>query len=260
MELIAYHVKFNPLQLKEPVLKDDVYTSDARTLVARKGTELTTATVRRLTKFGACAPLQARRFVRQQFSNDNEFADSVMKTAHTIVEGALLGRCITQEQTDALFDMLFYSNPYNFERVANYIGEVEAVDSLTFDHSMRVAWLMIRIGMTLGCDGSQLKDLMQIGLLHDLGKTMIPIEILTSKNRLSKEEFAIIQRHAVYSHQLVRAVSAEGVAEAVLNHHERVDGSGYPNGLKKDELNLYSQLIGMVDVYEATKTLGTVQS
>lgn len=247
---IAYHVKMCPSQLQGEALREDVYTSDTKVLVAKKGSALSEATLHRLAKFNAQAPLQVRRHIKRVFTSDGEFANAITKTAHAIVEGALLGQAVTPAQRDALFDMLYYCNPYNFDRIVNHLGAIEAFDNLTFEHSMRVAWLMIRTGNILGMDAPDLKDLMQIGLLHDLGKTMLPASILKSKKRLTDTEMAVIKKHPQYSYELVRRVASGSVAEAVLNHHERIDGSGYPKGIGKD-LALYSQLIGIVDVYEA---------
>jgi HD-GYP domain-containing protein (c-di-GMP phosphodiesterase class II) len=90
-------------------------------------------------------------------------------------------------------------------------------------------------------------------LLHDVGKAEIPSEILQAPRKLSPEEFEIMKSHTGIGERLIRAINrlGEDVALAALQHHEKLDGSGYPKGLQKRDISFNGQLIGIIDCYEA---------
>ena len=108
-----------------------------------------------------------------------------------------------------------------------------------------------------GLDEDTLELLFKSAPLHDIGKVGIPDHILLKPGRLTPEEFAIMKNHVVRSAELIRAM--DGISEIALNaaaqHHERFDGSGYPQGLKGEQISLHGQMIGIVDVYDAITSL-----
>jgi len=136
------------------------------------------------------------------------------------------------------------------------LTRIRRVDHYTFEHSVSVAVFMLSFGRELNLDRQVVRDIGIGGLLHDIGKTRIPIEILNKPGRLTEEEYAIMKEHVAYGRRLVAGrQNLSPTSLAVLGeHHERFDGSGYPEGLKGEEISLYGQMAAIVDVYDAVTT------
>jgi response regulator RpfG family c-di-GMP phosphodiesterase len=129
---------------------------------------------------------------------------------------------------------------------------VEFRDPYTAGHQQRVANLARAIGMEMGLGESRVKGLYLAGVIHDLGKISVPAEILSKPGRLSEPEFALIKAHPQTGYDILRRVRFPWqVAEMVLQHHERTDGSGYPRGLRDDAVMLESRILVVADVVEA---------
>ena len=129
---------------------------------------------------------------------------------------------------------------------------VEMRDPYTAGHQRRVAELAVAIAAEMGSSEDELDGLRLAALIHDLGKLVIPAEILTKPGRLSVDEFALIKQHSQAGFDIIRSVEFERpVAEIVLQHHERPDGSGYPRGLLGDAILPEARAMAVADVYEA---------
>jgi PAS domain S-box-containing protein len=125
-------------------------------------------------------------------------------------------------------------------------------DSYTAGHERRVASIACAIGGELGLDASQIEGLDVIGGLHDIGKIGVPAEILSKPSHLTSIEYALVQEHARTGHQILAGIKFPWpVADAVLQHHERIDGSGYPQGLKNGAILLEARILGIADVVES---------
>lgn len=119
-------------------------------------------------------------------------------------------------------------------------------------HSANVKALCRRLGEALNLTDKEINELTLAGYLHDIGKIAIPEEILHKPAKLTEEEYAIVKTHAEIGYRILNAVEAyQNVALATLHHHERYDGKGYPRGLEKEDIPLYSRIISVVDAYEA---------
>jgi len=133
------------------------------------------------------------------------------------------------------------------------LARLKRADEYTYMHSVAVCALMIALGRQLGMTEHQCRDAGMAGLLHDLGKTAIPPEILNKPGRLTDEEFAIVKRHPADGHRLL--MQAEGVSDTtfdvVLHHHEKIDGSGYPEGIAGSSISLVAKMGAVCDVYDA---------
>jgi putative nucleotidyltransferase with HDIG domain len=140
-----------------------------------------------------------------------------------------------------------------------YHGVIEALsaatsqcDPYTAFHQGRVAHLASAIAQRLDVGPEVLEGVTTAALLHDIGKITVPAEILNKPFELSEMEFGLIQAHAEIGHSLLQAVAfRQPVATIVLQHHERLDGSGYPQGLSEDDILLESQILAVADVVEA---------
>ena len=126
-------------------------------------------------------------------------------------------------------------------------------DSSTEEHTRRVAALAVEVGEALGLSGARLRDLAIGGLLHDVGKLSVPSSILQKPGPLDDEEYEVIKQHPQQGQELLIELGGfdEQVGRLVLDHHERLDGSGYPRGLSGSELDLETRILAVCDVYDA---------
>ncbi len=128
----------------------------------------------------------------------------------------------------------------------------EMRDPYTTGHERRVAEIAVAIGAELGFDANRLQGLRVAGQLHDIGKIIIPTEILSKPTPLTQAEYALIKGHARASFDVLKIVDFPWpVAQVALQHHERVDGSGYPQGLRGDQILLEARIMAVADVVEA---------
>lgn len=137
--------------------------------------------------------------------------------------------------------------------VVEIVSQVtETRDPYTAGHQRRVAELAARIAQTMGMSAQEIDEIRIASLVHDVGKMGVPAEILTKPGRLSDIEFDIIKGHSEAGHKIITSARLEGpIAEIVLQHHERCDGSGYPRGLTADALLPAARVLMVADVVEA---------
>ena len=136
--------------------------------------------------------------------------------------------------------------------IAALSRSVEVRDPYTGGHERRVSELATAIAQELGLGEENVRCVRISGMLHDIGKIVVPAEILTKPGRLSSVEFALIKGHPQAAHEILESIEfACPIAEVVLQHHERLDGSGYPAGLTADEILPEARLLAVADVMEA---------
>ncbi|MBN2125065.1 MAG: response regulator [Deltaproteobacteria bacterium] len=129
---------------------------------------------------------------------------------------------------------------------------VESRDPYTAGHQRRVAELACAIAQEMGCPEEQIKGIRMAGIIHDIGKISIPSEILSKPGRLSDMEFELIRAHPQVGYEILKGIDFPWpVAEIAYQHHERMDGAGYPRGLKDREILLEARIISVADVVEA---------
>ena len=125
-------------------------------------------------------------------------------------------------------------------------------DPYTVGHQRRVSQIACTIGRKMGLSEDRLHSLRIAGTLHDLGKFAIPSDLLSKPGKLSSQEFALIKTHPQVAYNILEPVSLPGnTALIILQHHERLNGSGYPQGLKGEEILLEARILGVADVLEA---------
>ena len=133
------------------------------------------------------------------------------------------------------------------------LARLKNKDDYTYMHSVAVCALMVSLARQLGLDEAQTRQAGLAGLLHDVGKMMIPLEILNKPGKLTDAEFEAVKSHPAQGHKIL--LEGKGVSEVALDvclhHHEKVDGSGYPEKLSKEQISLYAKMGAVCDVYDA---------
>jgi PAS domain S-box-containing protein/putative nucleotidyltransferase with HDIG domain len=129
---------------------------------------------------------------------------------------------------------------------------VEMHDPYTAGHQFRVGNIAKEIGRVMGLPSQQLENLRLMGLIHDIGKIGVPAEILSKPGRLSAEELSLVRSHTKIGYEILSNVNFDiPVAEVAYQHHERIDGAGYPRALKDSSILLEARIIAVADVIEA---------
>ncbi|MGH2802433.1 MAG: HD-GYP domain-containing protein, partial [Thermoleophilaceae bacterium] len=138
-------------------------------------------------------------------------------------------------------------------RVRALMVRLAEKDEYTEEHTRRVALRAVQVGEELGLAPSRLRTLATGGLLHDIGKLSVPNTILKKPGPLDKAEFGVIRHHPEWGHRLLGELGgfSDAVRRLVLDHHERLDGKGYPRGRFGDELGLETRILTVCDVYDA---------
>ncbi len=157
-----------------------------------------------------------------------------------------------EELTDRTLDSLVDATG-----VISQLAAVKATDDYTFRHSLNVGIIAGLLGKWLKVKRKVMREIVLAGLLHDIGKTQIPLDILNKPGALTEREMAVMQEHPAHGYKLIEESERlpQSVKFGVLQHHERLDGSGYPSALKGDEITDYARIIAVADIYDAMTSL-----
>lgn len=238
------------------VLARAIYNHNVGLLLG-KGTVLTHQSIRKLESYGVPyvyveddlltgiepVPLishKVRRVAEQQLE---KIMSSVRATGKLRIKSAETD-VVTQQILDQLVSK---------KHLMLNLMDLRVRDNYTFVHSVNVCVLALMTGLTLGYTKNELLLLGTGALLHDVGKEMIPDMVLNKPGRLNAEEYEIIKNHTFYGYELIRAVKSLGEIPAIisLQHHEHYDGSGYPQGLKKNAFHEFAQIVAIADKFDA---------
>ncbi|WP_230969925.1 HD-GYP domain-containing protein [Nitrogeniibacter aestuarii] len=133
------------------------------------------------------------------------------------------------------------------------VARIKTHDEYTFMHSVAVCALMVALARQLNLDPHLVKEAGIGGLMHDLGKAVMPLEVLNKPGKLTDDEYSIMKLHPEAGWKMLRdsGEATQGTLDIALHHHEKVDGTGYPKGLKGDQISLLSRMGAVCDVYDA---------
>ena len=170
----------------------------------------------------------------------------------SMFQEARMGNAIKVSDAAPLVDEISQSISRNPEAFLN-LARLKTKDDYTYMHSVAVCALMIALGKQLGLNGTELKTAGLAGLLHDVGKMTIRDDILNKPGKLTDEEFDIIKQHPSKGWELLQDSSeiSSAVLDVCLHHHERVDGTGYPDRISGETLSLFARMGAVCDVYDA---------
>ncbi|MCH5273080.1 MAG: HD-GYP domain-containing protein [Lachnospiraceae bacterium] len=140
--------------------------------------------------------------------------------------------------------------------IAVDISALKVSDEYTFKHSVDVAAMSMIVAKRYGFTDKQVYEIGISGLLHDIGKSQIPNELLNKAGRLTDEEFALMKQHSVFGYRILmpKEELSNDIKMGVLQHHEKINGRGYPLGVDMKQLNLFARVISISDIYDALVT------
>lgn len=215
--------------------------------------EVDQANERQLQEAGALKPIrQIRTDMEQEFTLALKTHEEAQNLVGNLMQNVKLGKAIDLSPVHELAENLRGSVFRNQNALA-CLGRIREKDNYLLEHSVNLSVLMSIFGKAMGHSDDVLHQTIVGALLHDIGKILTPDHILHKPGRLSPEEFEIMKEHARHSHDLLSAT--EGIGELTIitaaQHHERMDGSGYPMGLKGDEISIHGRMVAIADVYDA---------
>ncbi|MCV2349193.1 HD-GYP domain-containing protein [Paucibacter sp. Y2R2-4] len=165
---------------------------------------------------------------------------------------ARMGNSVSAEQCLPLVEEIANSVSRNPSALIS-LARLKTKDDYTYMHSVAVCALMVSLGRQLGMDEQEMREAGMAGLLHDIGKMAMPLEILNKAGQLTDAEFNVIRSHPVRGYQILK--DSGGVPDAALDvclhHHEKMDGTGYPKRLKGEQISLLARMGAVCDVYDA---------
>ncbi len=167
--------------------------------------------------------------------------------------------CSATEETQLLYvaNRRVFSDVMGFQQeLMDMLRRINEKDHYTYQHSLSVMRLSKALYLELGAQetGISMEEIIMASLFHDVGKCQVPDEILKKPGRLTPQEYAAIQRHPVESAAILRGRFGAPVAEVAQNHHERLDGTGYPRRLTAQEISLPARIVAVADCFDAMTT------
>lgn len=187
-----------------------------------------------------------------------ETYNQAIRTSRNIVEDIRFGRQLYLNPVEMCSTQICkYLN--DDENILTFLNSVQDKNPYMYSHPANVALISFVIGKWLNLDFIKLENLVRAGLLHDIGKAKIKDSLLNKSETLTLEEIEKLKSHPVIGYKILDSVNIfdSEVLQGVLFHHERMDGTGYPLGLKGEKINLFSRIIAIADTFDAitaTKT------
>lgn len=161
---------------------------------------------------------------------------------------------MTQATTSIADDLLSAIN--SNDAIALDISTLKTSDEYTFKHSVDVATISMIVAKQQGLSNNEIHEIGVSGLLHDIGKTKVPLSILNKPGRLDEEEFAVMKQHSTFGYQMIkdRPEFSPAICLGVLQHHEKINGVGYPMGVDEAKISPYAKILSVADIYDALVT------
>ena len=200
----------------------------------------------------AAAPKSQPRSMASELQNATNVLKRSKSAMTSLFAEARMGNAINTGECMPLVNDIVESVDNNSDALIS-LCRLKTADEYTYLHSVSVCALMVSLGRQLGLDDAACRDAGMAGLLHDLGKAAMPQDIINKPGKLTDEEFTIIKSHPVRGHEMLleSGVDNERVLDVCRHHHERIDGTGYPDKLPADQISLIARMSAVCDVYDA---------
>ncbi len=232
--------------------------SAAASVVMKTGQKLTDMQISQLceAKLDGAYIDTVRSEVRIISSINQQIRDEAISNIHSLADNFIdSSKGVQKSDIDSIGSTTqeLINNLSSHKDILVIIADLKMYDDYTYHHCLSVAIMSIAIGMEIGLTNEMLNELGLAGLLHDLGKVAIPIEIINKPGRLTPEEFEVIKQHPALAekHLKERGLVNDNVCRAIVGHHEKLDGTGYPYHLKDNEIHPYAKILAVADVYDA---------
>jgi HD-GYP domain-containing protein (c-di-GMP phosphodiesterase class II) len=200
----------------------------------------------------AAGPRIERKPLSEELQEAARLRARSVQTMRRLFSEVRLGNAIEPSECVSLVDDVVESIDRHPDALLS-LARLKTADEYTYMHSVAVCALMVALGRQLGLSDAQCRDAGMAGMLHDLGKAVMPQDILNKPGKLTPEEFDIIKTHPVRGYEMLLEGTnvSEGAKDVCLHHHERVDGTGYPHRLSGEQITLLARMGAVCDVYDA---------
>lgn len=263
--------KINTINCKSGMIVGKAIIYNDTTIMLEAGARLTASYINRLIGLGI-----TEIYIEDDISNDIVIRDIIEE--QTRIEAIKIVK--------STMDAYYYGDKLNSDKVIEVVNkivndilslddiiinlmDIKSCDNYTFLHSVNVCVLSIATGVELKLNYDELKELGIGALLHDIGKVLIPPQILQKNSALTDEEYEVIKQHSIFGYNILKTIPqiSEKSAMVALCHHERFDGNGYNKGLRQNEIHIYSRIVSVADIFDALtsdriyrKKISTIQA
>ncbi len=228
--------------------------NDYGAIIIAKGSKLDDYTLGRIKDMGQVKikvfpqDLQIKRPIKDPRDDYRENMEDIKQYMSRIRLGLPFEMSEIRQLTDTVL-----ARTYSIQDLIGPLSRIGSVEEYEYTHHLNVAILAMAIGRWMNCKDKTMTHLVQAGLLHDIGKCKIPVDILHKPGPLTKAEYRIAQQHPVHGYRVLKNIPSlhNHVLQGILTHHEREDGSGYPVGMTSERINLIAKILAVADIFDA---------
>lgn len=235
------------------IVNNDIINQRTGTILITQDTVLTEGLIKRIISNGIEA-VKIKKKVSPSNANEElmESYSKVEKKLDALFDNFKNGNKL---EVNEIFDeMEYFAQEVSKERdILTQMRMLKKKDDYTFNHSLSVSILSISLGKWINYPKDKIFDLSIAGLFHDLGKLMISDDIINKPSKLTNKEFEVIKKHSLYSYDILRETGRfnEDILLGISQHHEKMNGLGYPHQLKSKDIHEYAKIISICDIYDA---------
>lgn len=245
--------------IMDSILADDVYTRGGNMIIP-SDTLISDHIIKKLKAFRVerVTIYRSHSVLGNEYLSDMSLSASQKKyiedvnATKAILRDLAIGKELNFDNVKTITGNI-YERLGDVSSIIECINSIKVADQYTYSHSVNVAVYAMLLGKWMNLSRLQIKDLAMAGLLHDIGKSKISTEIINKKGPLNESEFDIVKRHPIYGYDIIKNIAeiSMEVKRAVILHHEKENGTGYPFGILGNKKNLYAKIITAADIFDA---------